>query len=212
VYTLYYSPSTASLVIHWLLLELGVPFELVLVDLQSRQQQTPEYLALNPNGHVPALLIDGVVRAETGALLLLLAERHPQARLAPVPGSRERADFLQVLFFLDNTLMPAFRRWFYADEFAGPANREATMQQARLKIERCWDVLDARLADGRRYLLGADRGVVDFLATMLARWSRNMPRTATHWPHLRRYVAHMRQLPSLREVHAREKLTDWIND
>jgi glutathione S-transferase len=60
-------------------------------------------------------------------------------------------------------------------------------------------------------MLGASFSVVDLFACMLMRWSRNMPKPATEWPHIARYLSRMRAMPSLREVHAREGLTDWID-
>jgi glutathione S-transferase len=209
-YTLYYSPATASQAVHWLLIELGVPFDTVLVDIDKAQQKTPGYLELNPTGHVPTLIVDGVPRAECAALLLMLGERHPAAQLVPAPGSDTREDFLQLMFYLANTLQPALRRWFYAAEVAGADNVAATKTHAQAKIERAWELLDARLQDGRAVMLGSRLSVVDFLATMLTRWSRNMPRPATAYPNLRRYIDRMRQMPSLREVHAREGVKDWI--
>ena len=56
--TLYYSPGSASMLAHWLLIELGVPHELRLVDTAAKAQKSPEYLALNPNGVVPTLVAD----------------------------------------------------------------------------------------------------------------------------------------------------------
>ena len=53
MYKLFYSPGTASMVIHQLLIELNVPFELVLVDFATEQQRTPDFLKLNPQGRVP---------------------------------------------------------------------------------------------------------------------------------------------------------------
>lgn len=210
MYTLYYSPGTASLAVHWMLIHLGVPFGLKPVDLKAREQQTPEYLAINPGGFVPALVVDGKAHAECAALLMLLAERHPHAGLEPTRGTPERADYLQWFIYLANTLQPAFRAWFYPDEMAGAENSEATQARARAKIESCFARLDAQCADGRHYLLGPRLSAVDFLATMLARWSRNMPKPATHFPHVLAYVNRMRSLDSLKEVHAREGLTDWI--
>lgn len=211
MYTLYYSPGTASLAVHWMLIHLDVPFALRLVDLKAREQQSPEYLAINPSGLVPALVVDGKAHAECAALLMLLAERHVEAGLEPARGTPERADYLQSFFYLANTLQPAFRAWFYPDEIAGAANSEATKAHARSRIEASFARLDARFADGRPYLLGPRLSAVDFLATMLARWSRNMPRPATRFPHLLPYLDRMRGLASLREVHAREGLADWID-
>jgi glutathione S-transferase len=210
MYTLYYSPSTASLAVHWMLIHLGVPFSLKLVNLQAREQQSAAYLAINPSGFVPALLVEGKPYAECAALLMLLAERHPHAHLEPARGTPERAEYLQWFFYLANTLQPAFRAWFYPDEIAGTENNAATKAHARARIEACFTRLDAHFADGRPYLLGDSLSAVDFLATMLTRWSRNMPRPATGFPHLLPYIDRMRSLNSLKEVHAREGLTDWI--
>ena len=115
------------------------------------------------------------------------------------------------MVYFANTLMPAYRAWFYADEPAGAANAEAVKAAQRPVIEGVLTRLDTVFADGRAHLLGERLSAADFLLTMLTRWSRNMPRPATSWPHLGAYVDRMRRLASLREVHAREGLTDWIN-
>jgi glutathione S-transferase len=197
--------------VHWMLIELAVPFKLELVDFQSKAQKSPEFLRINPSGHVPVLVIDDVPYAECAALLMLLAERHPAANLSPAVGTPERSSYLQTMLYLANTLQPAYRSWFYPEEAAGADNVEAAKQQARAKIEQVWGRLDAQFADGRSFLLGKSLTAVDFLATILMRWSRNMPRPATTYPNLAAYIGRMRAMPSLREVHLREKLTDWIN-
>jgi glutathione S-transferase len=193
-----------------MLLELGAPFEFVSLDFEKGDQKKAEYLKINQTGHVPALVVDGVAYGEAAALLTMLAERHPDAKLAPGIGAPERALYLQWMFYLANTLMPAFRLWFYSDEGAGPENDEATKAQARIRIEKVWNRLDGLLADRRPYAMGAHLSTVDFLAGMLARWSRNMPKTAADWPNLRRYVERLRTLPSYQETHKREGLTGWI--
>src|SRR5690606_4767874 len=69
---LYGSPSTASLVVHWLLVELGIEHELHQLDFDRREQKSPEYLALNPAGRVPTLVIDGQVLTESAAIAMHL--------------------------------------------------------------------------------------------------------------------------------------------
>lgn len=211
MYRLYYSPGAASLAVHWMLVELGVPFELELVDTEARQQKTPEYLALNPGGVVPTLIVDGAPMGESTAILMLLAERHAPGGLSPAPGSSDRAAYLQCMIYLANTLLPAFRAWFYPDEPASAEASDAAGLVARARIEGAWDRIDAQLAKGGPYLLGDALTAADFLATMLMRWSRNMPKTAVAWPNIAAYLERMRAMPSLREVHAREGLTDWID-
>ncbi|EJL27217.1 glutathione S-transferase [Caulobacter sp. AP07] len=211
MYQLYYSPSTASLAVHWMLIEIGAPFELVLTDTKTGAHKQPDYLKLNPAGVVPTLIVDGAPVCESTAILMLLAERHADKGLAPSVGAPERAAYLQGMVYLANTLLPSFRAWFYSHEPAGEAGAQAVQAVAQARIEAVWDRLDAQLAGRGPYMLGERLSAVDFLATMLMRWSRNMPRPATAWPHIARYLSRMRAMPSLREAHAREGLTDWID-
>jgi glutathione S-transferase len=211
-YVLYYSPGAASMAVHWMLIEMRVPFEARLVDIDAGQQHDPQYLLLNPSGRVPTLVVDGSPRHESAALLMLLAERHPEAALAPAPGSAERAAWLESMIYLANTILPAMRDWFYADSDGDPAGAEAVRALARRRIEQACDQLDARLADGRAYLVGGTLSTADLLAVMLMRWTRNMPRPAMGWPHLARYIRGLRALPSFIELNAREKLTEWRNE
>lgn len=210
MYKLYYSPATASLCVHWMLIELGVPFETVLIDFDTEAQKAADYLKLNPNGQVPTLVVDGRPVTESAAILMLLAERHPQAGFAPAPGSVERGAYLELMIYLANALLPAFRNWFYIADYAGPAHEADVLDFTRRRIETVWSRLDERLSDGRAFLLGETMTAPDFLATMLTRWSRNMPKPATAWPHLSGYIARMKTRPGLREVHARESLSEWI--
>src|SRR5690242_1292318 len=108
MYTLYYAPGAASMLPHLALLETGAPYELKLVDTAAKQHKSAEYLKLNPNGVIPTLVADGAPMAEAAAMALLLAERHPEAKLAPAPGSPQRAAFLQWMLHFANTLQPTF--------------------------------------------------------------------------------------------------------
>ena len=207
--TLYYSPGAASMLVHWLLIELDVAHELARVDTAARQQKTPEYLGLNPNGVVPTLVIDGKPQYEAAALAMLLAERHPQAGLAPAPGDAGRADFLQWIFNLANMVQPLFRQWWYPAEPAGEASREALLAHCAPRIESEWQRIDAHLGSRGPYLLGNTPSVADFYLTMLMRWSRNMPRPATDWPHLAALAARMKARPSFKVLYEREGLAEW---
>lgn len=209
MYDLYYSPGTASFAVHWLLLELGLPHRLRAVDLAAGEHRRPPYLALNPAGVVPTLVDEGRPLTEAAAIVLTLADRHAPGRLAPLPGDAARGPYYQWAFFCANTLQPAYRHWFYPDEAAGAAAAEGARASARARIEGGLERLDAQLASGGPYLLGGQLSAVDFLATMLLRWSRAMPKPATDWPALAAYVATMRALPSFAAVCDREGLTDW---
>lgn len=209
MYSLYYSPGAASLVVHWLLIELDAPHELLRLDLTSGQQKHPDYLALNPNGVVPTLLIDGTPMHEAAAMLLLLADAHPEAGLAPAPGDPRRAAYYQWVLHLANVVQPLFRQWWYPQEVAGPACADAVHAHVQPRIEAAWDRLNAHLGTHGPYLLGDSVSAADFYLVMLMRWSRNMPKQALAWPHLAALAARLKARPSFRILYEREGLSDW---
>ncbi|HVC16920.1 MAG TPA: glutathione S-transferase N-terminal domain-containing protein [Rhodanobacter sp.] len=208
MYTLYYSPGAASMLAHLTLLEIGAPHTLERVDLEAGQQRSAAYLALNPNGVVPTLLVDGVPHGEAAALTLLLAERHADAALAPPPGSVQRAEYLQWMLYLANSLQPAYRSWFYPDQHV--ADGAASVKEAaRIGIEACWSRINTHLATRGPYMLGTTFSVVDLYALMLMRWSRNMPRPAVSWPHVAELAARLKARPSWKQLCDAEGLTEW---
>ena len=209
MYTLYYSPGTASMVVHLALLELDVPHALRLIDFDSRAQKDPDYLRLNPNGVVPTLVVEGVPVYECAALLLLLGERHADKALAPMPGSTQRGPYLQWTLHLANTLQPAFRQWFYPADF-GPEDQANAMRDfARRRIEAAWDRIDTHLAEQGPYMLGSQFSLLDLYATMLMRWSRHMPKPSDHWPALAALAQRIKARPSWRRLYEIEGLTEW---
>lgn len=209
MYTLYYSPSTASMVVHQALLEIGADYRLELVDFDKDEQHGAAYLKLNPGGKVPTLLIDGRPVYESGALLTILAERHPEAKLIPPVGTPERDAWMQWLVFLCNALMPTYRLWFYPQELGYDEHSPDMRAALQRKIANVWDHLEAHLSAHGPYLLGADFSGVDLMLTMLMRWSRNMPRPATNWPALKRLADLVRARPSWKKLYELEGLSEW---
>lgn len=209
MYTLYYAPGAASLVVHWLLIEIGARHELRKLDLAAREHKRPEYLAINPAGRVPTLLIHGEPMTEAAAMVMHLADAHPNFGLAPTPGTVERARYYQWIVFLANTLQPAFRDWYYPEEAAGPEHADAVRTRAAETIDAAWDQVEAHLAKRGPYLLGPSVSAADFLLTMLMRWSRNLPRQATEWPQLGALAQRMKARPGFRLLYEREGLQEW---
>jgi glutathione S-transferase len=197
--------------VHQALIEVNAQYRLVLVDLQAGQQRDPAYLRLNPGGVVPTLLIDDVPFTETAALLMTVATRHPEARLAPAEGSAGRAAWYQWIVYLANTLQPAFRLWFYPADIGEQADVRAILQAAtRRKIESIWARIDAYLLAQGPYVLGAEFSAADLMLIMLMRWSRNMPRPATEWPALSQFATRLKARPSWKKLCALEGLNEWV--
>ena len=152
---LYWSPRSRSFSALWLMEETGQPYERVLTDISKGAQKTPEYLAINPMGKVPALQDGEATLAESAAICAYVTERYPQANLAPPLGDPLRAKYLYWLFF-------------------APGCIEAAMVQVATKIElnpvaagwgdaqRVFDVLDAALAKGP-WILGEKFSAADII-------------------------------------------------
>ena len=96
---LYWSPRSRSFSALWLMEETGQPYERVLTDITTGAQKRVEYLAINPMGKVPALKDGEATLAESAAICAYVAERYPEAKLAPPLGDPLRAKYLYWLFF-----------------------------------------------------------------------------------------------------------------
>lgn len=150
---LYWSPRSRSFTALWLMEETKQPYERVLVDLSTGAQKKLEYLAINPMGKVPALKDGDATLAEAAAICAYVAERFPEAKLAPPVGDVMRAKYLYWLFFAPGCVEPA-------------------MVQIATKIEmnpvsagwgdaqRVFDVLDAALEKGP-WILGENFSAAD---------------------------------------------------
>jgi glutathione S-transferase len=181
----------------------------VRLDFDKDEQHGAEYLRLNPRGQVPTLVIDGQAYFESAALLMILADRHPESGLAPAPGTEARARWYQWMVFFANALGPAYRQWFYPPDLGSAEHPPFIREALRTKIEGSWSLVDAHLAAHGPYMLGADFSGVDLLALMYMRWSRNMPKPATTWSALKRYADTLRARPSWARLYEIEGLTEW---
>lgn len=209
---LHYYPSTAAMVPHILLEEIGAPFERVLVDRAANAHKTPQYLRLNPNGLIPVLVDGEHVVYETAAIVLHLSDTHPGAGLAPAIGSWERARFYQWLMWLTNTLQASLIVYFYPERLVSEGNAAGAAEvkaQAEKKIGGLLDMLDAELArHGQAWFGGASFSALDPYVFTLCRWTRNFKTAparerATLGPYLQRVLAR----PAVQRVLASEKLS-----
>ena len=211
--TLHYYPSNASFAPHVLLRELGVPFQLQLVDRNQGAHKTPEFLKLNPNGLIPVLVDGELVLYETAAVLLHLADAHPAAGLAPPLGSAARAQYYKWMVWLSNTMQAAMTPYYYPERWLAAGNTEAAAQvkaAAQARLGDCLQQIDAQLAaqgpvDGPSggpsdgpWLLGERYSAVDPLAFMLCRWTRHFAhQPARDYAHIGPYLQRMLARPAV---------------
>ncbi len=209
---LHYYPSTASMIPHLLLEEMGVPFELILVDRAIGAHKTPAYLRLNPNGLLPALTDGDLALYETAAICLYLCDAHPQTAMAPAFASRERAQFYKWLVWLTNTLQSALIVYFYPERYVDAGNTAGVAQvkaHAQDKIGGLLDQLDAELArHGGTWFMGEAFSALDSYVFTLCRWTRNFDRRpARELPHLGPYLQRVLARPATQRVMATEMLS-----
>jgi glutathione S-transferase len=150
---LYWSPRSRSFSALWLMEETGQPYERVLIDITTGAQRKPEYLAINPMGKVPALRDGDATLAEAAAICTYVAERYPEARLAPPVGSPLRTKYLYWLFFSPGCIEPAMVQIATKIEMNSVAAGWGN-------AERVFDVLDTALAEGP-WILGEDFSASD---------------------------------------------------
>lgn len=200
MYTLYYFPGNASLLPHMLLREIGAPFELSLVDRANNAQKSPEYLKLNPSGHIPVLIHDGAAIYETAAIALYLADRHPEKNLAPPIASTERGAYLKWMLLLTNALQTQYRAWFYAHEFVdNPDYVDSVKAATAARIEKTFAVFAEHL-EANEWLLGEEFSAADLYLFMMVRWGRALPSPPRLVPSLARHAERVASRPAVREA------------
>ena len=151
---LHYFPGNASMIPHILLQELGIPFELVLVDRTQNLHKSAAYLKLNPNGKIPTLVQTSsgqpdLVLYETAAICLHLCDTHPEAGLAPPVGSHARAHCYKWLLWLSNTFQTDIMMYFYPERYLASSDPQVVKevsQQAEVRLAGHLAQLDREIA------------------------------------------------------------------
>jgi glutathione S-transferase len=163
---LYYSPGACSLSPHIALLEAGLPYDLVKVDLRAKKLENgDDFLKVNPKGQVPALALDnGELVTEGPVIVQMIADTVPAKNLAPARDSAERYKLLEWLNYITGELHKNFSPMF------NPSIPDEVKNVFRERIMGKFKYIDAQLA-GRDYLMGKQFSVADgYLYTML-RWA-----------------------------------------
>ena len=103
----YHNPQSRASMVHWMLEEVGAAYEVRLVDLKAGEQKSADFLAINPMGKIPTIVVGGTVLTETPAIIAWLADAYPEAGLAPPAGSLARGAYYRWLFFGGSCVEPA---------------------------------------------------------------------------------------------------------
>lgn len=200
---LHHVPGSRSFRILWLMEELGLDYEVQPYRLGDGSTRQPEFLALSPAGRVPALEIDGQAIFESGAILQYLLERHPEAPLAPLPGTPERARFLEWLHFSE-TQAALLEQLNIQHIFLRPAEARSPVLMKLLakRLAVTMRAMEQGLA-GQGTLLASGFSAADvaygFNVPAVFRFVR-----AEGFPALTAYAAHMAARPAWQRAKARD--------
>jgi glutathione S-transferase len=199
--TLYFAPDSCARVPLIALEEIGSPYSLEVVAFMKGQHKSPEYLALNPAGKVPLLVVDGVPLTENVAILTWLAERFPEAGLLPESEDGfARAGLISDLAYCASGLHPIVTRLripqFFCDT---PDGSRRVFDMAEVAMRPNFELIDGRLADNR-WWYGDRWSIVDAYINWV--WFRvtGTQFDASAFPNLGRHDADMKKRPAVKRA------------
>ncbi|MBI2963295.1 MAG: glutathione S-transferase family protein [Deltaproteobacteria bacterium] len=194
---LYHAPLTRSIRIYWLLEELGVPYQLEVV--QFAVGKTP-FAQRSPYGKVPAIEDGDLAMFESGAILEYVLERYGEGRLAPRPGTPQRGEFLQWVHFAEATAMPPLGDIVRHTIFKPEAERiAAVVEDARGRAAATFAVAERSL-EGKDYLLGGEFSAADVMMGVTLLIARRFEVLDARTPNLLAYLARLEARPALQRA------------
>jgi glutathione S-transferase len=196
---------------HAALEETGAPFELRRVERDERGQSSPEYLAVNPLGRVPAYVDGDLVLWESAAIVIHVADTHPDAALLPPVGTAERALAVRWLVYLTNTVQATFMYYAYPERIVIGESMDAVRDGARSQLEAAFGHIDDQLGEGP-YILGEQFSAADLYLHMVTRWCRRLPRKAWSLPNVGRHYELVSARPSVERMLAAQGIVAYPDD
>ncbi|MSP47794.1 MAG: glutathione S-transferase family protein [Alphaproteobacteria bacterium] len=201
--TLYFSPGACSLVPHITLEEAGATFEAKPIALKKGDQRTPEYLALNPKGKVPVLLIDGRPLTENVAIASYLAKTFPNAKLLPSGDPEAEAQALSLLAWCSSGVHPRIGAFFGPQRLCDlPDSAASVTRLAGEDTAKNFAMVDKLLA-GKGWALG-QWSIVDAYLYVFWRWAGFLKIDVGGYPNYAKHAARMAERPSVKRALARE--------
>ena len=196
----YYSGAPNPMKVALMLEETGLPYEPVPVDTRKGEQHTPSYLAINPNGKVPAIVDGDAVVFDSNAILLYLAEK--TGKFLPPKGDKLRGELLSWLMFVASGVGPFSGQSVHFRNYA-PEKNEYAINRYMYETQRHYGILNDRLGK-HKYIVGDAYGIVDMAVWG---WARLIPAALgeSHWakfPNLKRLVDEISARPAAARANA----------
>jgi glutathione S-transferase len=197
--TLYYMPRTVAAAVAIALEEAGLAYETRLVDFTQNAQTGPDYLAVNPNGRVPALDVDGTILTETGAILDFVHTLAPSAGLIPA-DPLAAARVREVMYFLASTMHIAHAHRTRGYRWAAKPESQADMlAKVPETMAACAQQVESRFLAGP-LVLGEALTAADPYLFVVSRWLESDGVAVSSYPALSRFMAAMEARESVKRV------------
>lgn len=203
---LFYADGTISIAPAIALIEAGLDHDLVRIDFSEATQTKPEYLAINPKGRVPALVLhSGDVLTETGALLDYIAALAPEARLTPA-FAQDAAHMRGVMYYLASTMHVAHAHKMRGSRWADKPESHADMTaKVPETMTACAAYVEAECLRGD-YVCGADFTIADAYLFIVCNWLAGDGVSVSGFPKITAFMARMENRESVKEVRAKGML------
>ena len=191
--TLYHAAPSRSATVRWMLEEVGEPYDIHLVKLAEGEQQKPEYLAINPQGKVPALRHKGVVITEVAAICAYLADEFPKAALNVPVGDPRRGVYFQWLFFGPSCIEPAITDRAFPRKEAPRAGALGYRD-----LDQLADIVARAVAKGP-FIMGDRFTAADVVIGAAVRWG-TMFKLLPDRPEFAAYVGRLTERPAFKRA------------
>lgn len=212
MYRLYGRPGTGSVTIEAILETAQAPYEVEIVERSSDGEVPAKLVRLNPLGQVPVLILpNGDVMTESAAIALYLADKHPEADLAPQPAAKERPAYLRWMTYLATNIYMTGLAAYYPDRYTSDQEGGKCVKSAALtRMAREWEIYAEALGN-KHYILGDKMSAVDIYAAMQATWNFDVPAFFKKHPNLRAMYDRVTGHPGIAKVWGRNEMEDWKN-
>jgi glutathione S-transferase len=196
----YYSPRSCALASHIVLEHIGADFEAIRLDFQANQQRSAEYLAINAKGRVPALVTERGVITETPAILLYLAQTHPQSGMAPLDDPFALAELQAVNSWFCSTVHVAHAHGTRGARWADDASAlQAMKAKVAQNMTDCFDWIERELLRGP-WMMGKNFSVADPYLFTLTLWLMQNGVELARFPRVADHYQRMLALPAVQKI------------
>ena len=202
MYKLFYSPGTIALATHITLEEVGAPYEAIRLNIPEGEHTKPEYLKINPKGRVPSLITEDGILTETPAILLFLAQKFPEANLAPLDDVFRLAEMQSINSYFCSTLHINHAHRMRGHRWVDPSDSaaiKAMQEKVKSNMTDCFTLVSHEMLQGP-WVMGTHYTVADAYLFTVTRWMEGDGLNLTDFPKIEAHFNRMMARPPVQRA------------